>query len=207
MTEQRFQLAEKLRTYISKYGINDFNEEHLQKVGLTLEELKENFTDRKDIVKAILEHERRCFEEIFNEYNFEGWNAIDIMLIVSDEINNRFFNVSPSFTIMLSKAFPDIFEEHMQMRSDFIYEKIKINIEEGMEQGMYKKDISSEMIARMYIAKLNDIHNPDIYPPEGFTFATIFNNLIDGVIKNITNEEGRRYYKQRKQLYSILNFR
>lgn len=54
MTEQRFQLAEKLRTYISKYGINDFNEEHLQKVGLTLEELKENFTDRKDIVKAIL---------------------------------------------------------------------------------------------------------------------------------------------------------
>ena len=48
MTEQRFQLAEKLRTYISKYGINDFNEEHLQKVGLTLEELKENFTDRKD---------------------------------------------------------------------------------------------------------------------------------------------------------------
>ena len=181
MTEQRFQLAEKLRTYISKYGINDFNEEHLQKVGLTLEELKENFTDRKDIVKAILEHERRCFEEIFNEYNFEGWNAIDIMLIVSDE--------------------------HMQMRSDFIYEKIKINIEKGMEQGMYKKDISSEMIARMYIAKLNDIHNPDIYPPEGFTFATIFNNLIDGVIKNITNEEGRRYYKQRKQLYSILNFR
>lgn len=56
---------------------------------------------------------------------------------------------------MLSKAFPDIFEEHMQMRSDFIYEKIKINIEKGMEQGMYKKDISSEMIARMYIAKLN----------------------------------------------------
>ena len=51
MTEQRFQLAEKLRTYISKYGINDFNEEHLQKVGLTLEELKENFTDRKDISK------------------------------------------------------------------------------------------------------------------------------------------------------------
>ena len=70
---------------------------------------------------------------------------------------NRFFNVSPSFTIMLSKAFPDIFEEHMQMRSDFIYEKIKINIEKGMEQGMYKKDISSEMIARMYIAKLNDL--------------------------------------------------
>ena len=207
MTEKRYLLAEKLRTYISKYGINDFNEEHLKTVGVTLEELKENFSDRRDIVKAILEHERNCFAEIFEEYDFNGWNAIDIMLIISNEINNRFFYVSPSVTIMLSKDFPDIFIPHQEERSNFIYEKIKINIEKGMEQGIYKKDISSEMIARMYIAKLNDIHDPQIYPPEGFTFATIFTTLIDDVPKHITNEEGKRYYKQRKQLYSILNFR
>lgn len=207
MTEEKFILAEKLRNYISRYGINDFNEEHLKKVRLTLSELKKNFSDRRDMVKAILEHERVCFEEIFNEYNFEGWNAIDIMLIVSNEISNRFFEVTPSVTITLSEVYPDIFAEHLQVRSDFIFEKVKINIEKGMSQGMYKSDISSEMIARMYIAKLNDIHNPQIYPPEGFTFATIFNTLIDDVIKNITNEEGRTYYKQRKQLYRVLNFR
>lgn len=207
MVEKKYILADKLRTYISRYGINDFDEEHLKKVGLNIEELKEHFSNRQDIVKVILEHERKCFEELFNEYDFEGWNAIDIMLIISNEINNRFFNVTPSVTITLSEVFPEIFEDHLQKRSDFIFEKIKINIEKGIQQGMYKNDISSEMIARMFIAKLNDIHNPQIYPPETFTFATIFNNLIDNVIKNITNEEGRAYYKQRKQLYSILNFR
>lgn len=207
MTEEKFILAEKLRNYISRYGINDFNEEHLRKVGLSLGELKKNFADRQEMVKTILEYERKCFEDIFIEYNFEGWNAIDIMLIVSNEISDRFFEVSPAITITLSKVFPDIFEEHLQLRSDFIFEKIKINIEKGMEQGMYKKDVSSEMIARMYIAKLNDIHNPEIYPPEGFTFATIFTTLIDSVVKSITNEEGRAYYKQRKQLYRVLNFR
>lgn len=207
MTDKRYVLAEKLRTYIYKYGINDFNEVHLQKTGVTLQELKENFSDRRDLVKAILEHERKCFEEIFSDYNFEGWNAIDIMLMISDEINNRFFYVSPSVTITLAQAFPDIFEQHLEERTNFIYEKIKTNIEKGMEQGMYKRDISSEMIARMYIAKLKDIHNPEIYPPEGFTFATIFTTLIDNVIKNITNEEGKAYYKQRKQFYNCLNFR
>lgn len=207
MTERRNQLAEKLRTYIYKYGINDFNDEHLKTVGISLEELKENFSDRRDMVKAIFEYERHCFEEIFNEYDFEGWNAIDIMLIISNEINNRFFFVTPSVTITLSQVFPDIFEKHLDERSNYIFEKIKINIEKGIQQGMYKTDISSEMIARMYIARLNDIHNPQIYPPEGFTFATIFTTLIDSVIKNITNEEGRKYYKQRKQLYSVLNFR
>lgn len=207
MIENRYVLADKLRTYIARYGIKDFNEEHLKKVGLSIKELKENFPDRQEMIKAILEYERKCFEEIFNEYNFEGWNAIDILLIVSNEINNRFFNVTPSVTVILSDIFPDIFQTHLQKRSDFIFEKMKINIEKGMQQGIYKNDVSSEMLARMFIAKLNDIHNPQIYPPEEFTFATIFNNLIDDLIKNITNEEGKNYYKQRKQLYSVLNFR
>lgn len=207
MSEKKLQLAEKLRTYIARYGINNFNEENLTKVGLSLTELKEHFTGREDIVETILTHERKCFEEIFNEYNFDGWNAIDILLIVSNEINERFFNVTPSVTMALAKTFPEIYEKHKNLRSDFIYDKIKINIEKGMQQGMYKKDVSSEMLARMFIAKLNDIHNPDIYPPEGFTFNTIFSNLIDNLVKAITNEEGKAYYKQRKQLYSVLNFR
>lgn len=97
MTEKRYLLAEKLRTYISKYGINDFNEEHLKTVGVTLEELKENFSDRRDIVKAILEHERNCFAEIFEEYDFNGWNAIDIMLITAMKSTTVFsMSVLPS---------------------------------------------------------------------------------------------------------------
>ena len=90
MDEKKFQLAEKLRTYISCYGINDFSEERLKKAGLTSAELENNFSKREEIVELILTHERACFEKIFNEYNFDGWNAIDILLLVSNEINERF---------------------------------------------------------------------------------------------------------------------
>ena len=205
MTEKKCLLTEKLRTYVFRYG-TDLSDENLQKVNITREEINENFSDMEDIVNSIFERERICFEEIFDKYNFEGWNAIDILLLVGNEINDRFFNVSPSVTFKLAKAYPEIYEKHRLRRSDFIFEKIKINIEKGMQQGMYKNDVSSETVARMYIAKLNDIHNPEIYPPEGYDFATIFNNMIDSVIKTITNEDGWQYYKQRKQLYNVLNF-
>ncbi|MDR1755602.1 MAG: hypothetical protein LBR65_01390 [Culturomica sp.] len=207
MDHKKIELAEKLRKYIHHYGIHDFTEEHLNRVGLTLNELKQHFTSREDIVRTIWEHERNCFEAIFTEYNFDGWNAIDILLIVGNEINERFFHVTPSVTMQLAEAFPVLYEQHKNLRSEFIFEKFKINIEKGMEQGIYKDDVSSEMITRMCIARLNDIHNPEIYPPEGYTFATIFNNMIDHVVKSVTNEEGKNYYKQRKQLYSVLNFR
>ena len=205
MNEKQTQLIEKLRNYVYKYGV-DLTDENLAKLGLTRQEIDQNFSGMEEIARDILLQERLAFESIFDEYNFDGWNAIDILLLVGNEIYNRFFNVSPSVSYKLAKAFPDIFERHRSLRQAFIYEKIKINIEKGMQQGMYKNDISSEMVARMYLAKLNDIHNTEIYPPECFSFATIFNNLIDDVIKAITNPEGWQYYKQRKQLYSILNF-
>ncbi|MGL5684099.1 MAG: hypothetical protein ACRDDZ_13765 [Marinifilaceae bacterium] len=201
------ELIIKLRKYIAKYGLRELDDKKLESVGINPNDMKNFFNDREEIATKVLLYERSKFEEIFNEYCFEGWNAIDIFLIVSNEIDKHFFEVSPSYTINLASDFPEVFEQHMRLRSDFIYDKIKINIEKGMEQGMYIKDVSSEMIARMYISKLNDIHNPDIYPAEGFTFSTIFSNLIDNVIKSITNDEGKMYYKQRKQLYSILNFR
>ncbi len=59
MTEKRYTLADKLRSYIARYGINDLNEIHLKKVGLSIDELKENFSDRQDMVQAILEYERK----------------------------------------------------------------------------------------------------------------------------------------------------
>ncbi|MDR1273735.1 MAG: hypothetical protein LBK12_04220 [Odoribacteraceae bacterium] len=205
MDDAKCELIERLRNYVYRYGL-DLSESKLKTVGSTLAEVNRHFPGEEEIVAAILERERVCFEEIFDEYNFDGWNAIDIMLLVGNEINKRFFYLSPSVTFRLAQPYPDLYRRHLSARSGFIFEKIKINIEKGMKQGMYKNDVSSEMVARMYIAKLNDIHNNDIYPPEGFDFATIFNNMIDDVIKTITNEEGWNYYKQRKQFYSVLNF-
>ena len=205
MTEKQSLLAEKLRRYVYRYG-PEFLDDKLIKVGTTREEIDEHFSGVEDIVRTILEQERVCFEDIFDKYNFEGWNAIDIMLLVGNEINERFFYLSPSVTAQLAKKYPELYQEHLTARTHFIFSKIKINIEKGMQQGMYKNDVSSEMVGRMYIAKLNDIHDTEIYPPEGFDFATIFNNMIDDVIKTITNDEGWQYYKQRKQLYSVLNF-
>ena len=83
-------------------------------MGTSLEEINENFSDMEDIAKSIFEQERTAFEEIFKEYDFDGWNAIDILLLVGNEIHERFFNVSPSVSYKLAKAFPALFEQHKQ---------------------------------------------------------------------------------------------
>jgi len=206
MDKDFVQIIEKVRTCLFKKGVKDFSLKKLKKFGVSQTEVSKYVNSEEELVEKILEYERRSFESIFLEYNFEGQNAIDILFIVSQEINSRFERVSPSITIELEQYFPKVYRKHMDERMTFIFDKIQINIQKGMVQGMYRDDLSEEMVGRMYLSKLEDMHNPKLYPPERFKFGTIYDTMIDEFVKSIATEEGLRYYRQRKQLLGVLSF-
>ena len=64
---------------------------------------------------------------------------------------------------------------------------------------MYRDDLSIELIARLYISRLIDLHNPDFFPPDKFSFATLFEVMFENFIRGISNEEGIKYYKKQKK--------
>lgn len=206
MDKDFVQVLEKVREYLFKYGVNDITLEKVNDFGISTEEVSKFVGSVEELVDKLLEYERKCFEEIFEKNNFDGLNAIDILLYVSQEINDRFYNVSPSITLELEKYFPEEFGKHIDARMNFIYEKIQVNIEKGITQKMYRDDLSSEMVGRMYLSKLEEIHNPELYPPERFKFGTIFDTMIDDFVKGIATGDGLRYYRHRKQLLGVLSF-
>ena len=63
MTEKKCQLTEKLRNYVYRYG-TELSDDKLKKMGTSLEEINENFSDMEDIAKSIFEQERTAFEEM-----------------------------------------------------------------------------------------------------------------------------------------------
>lgn len=196
----------KIRQFIYDYNFKKISIEDAEKKGINVRELLLKYGSLSNIVEQILAYERAVFEQIFEDNNFDGLNAIDILLIVSQEISNKFYYLSPATTLGLKKQFPSIYQKHIQARLSFVYDKIKINIEKGIKQNIYKKDISSEMMARLYVSKLNELHDPEIYPASEFTFARIFSRLIRDFIYTNANKDGIQYYKQRKQLYNALYF-
>jgi len=155
-------------------------------------------SSKHKLVEKLLELERHNFEVIFSQYNFEGINAIDILLTVSKEIGEHFRDVSPSMTFDLKKYYPEIYHNHVNERIEFIFQKIQINLSKGIGQGMYRTDLSVELIARLYIRRLMDLHNPEFFPAEKFSFRTIFDVMIDNFIRGIATETGLAYYEAKK---------
>jgi hypothetical protein len=167
------------------------------KTSYSIDQLKRHFKDDSDLITQLLEFERHAFKEIFDENDFEGVNAIDIMMFVGKELSDKYDYITPSYSSDIRKHYPDVYEKHFQNRTDFIFEKIRINLTKGINQGMYRSDLSIELISRLYISRLWDIHNEDFFPPEKFSFNTLYEFMFDNLIRSIATDEGLKYYQQK----------
>lgn len=199
------EIIEKFRDYL--YTMNGKAvirmDEISLKTGISKKNLLRYVSGEEELVEKVLDFERNRFEEIFKIHDFEGVNAIDILLIVSKEMAEKFMDISPSVTFILKNHFPEIYQQHFILRRDFIYDKIQINLSKGISQGMYRDDISIELIARLYLSRLIDLHNPDFFPAEQFSFDTLFNVMFESFIRSIAKPEGLEYYETKKKNFKF----
>ncbi len=196
MNDHLKQILSKIRMLALDSGIETLTVQSIcDKLGICKDELFKYINDENDLVSKVLEFERNSFKEIFDEYNFDGMNAIDILLIVSKEMAGRYYNLTPAISRSLNQRFPEIYHDHLQKRVDFIFMKIQINLQKGISQGMYRQDLSIELIARLYLSRLIDIHNEDIFPPKQFSFHTLFEVMFDSFVRSIATPEGLNYFE------------
>jgi hypothetical protein len=203
--EQEFdKIIEKIRAYPFEQGIGGLTIKELsEKINVPESKIRKYVKDEAELVQKVLEFERESFKVIFDVHNFEGVNAIDILLTVSKEMALKFRNLSPALTFDLKKYYPTIYQDHINKRIEFIFKKIQINLEKGIRQGIYRDDLSIELVSRLYISRLLDIHDPNFFPPEKYSFEMLFNVMFDSFVRSIAKPEGLAYYEKKKKEFKI----
>ena len=191
-------LVEDVRKLLSGYTSNKFTFKNLAKdLKLPVKTLVSAFGNDSGLVEEILNYEQQNLENIFSDFDFTGTNAIDGLLVVSKEISKKFVNILPSITFDLRTRFPEVRQKFVEKRISFVNSKIKSNFEQGMQQGMYRPDLSAELVSRIYISRLIDLHNPDFFPNETISFPVLFDVMFDTFIRGICTDEGKNYYEKK----------
>ncbi len=204
MDDQLKKILSDIRMLALQEGIDNISVKSLcEKLNICEDIFYQHIRDENDLVVKVLEFERNRFSDIFDEYDFEGMNAIDILMIVSKEIASRYYDVTPTISVLLKEKYPKIYQEHFQQRMDFIFMKIQINLQKGISQGIYRNDLSIELVSRLYMSRLIDIHNEDIFPSDQFSFSTLFEVMFENFVRSIATPDGLKYFARKKK---SLNF-
>ncbi len=197
--KERFNLVKTIRNIALEDGVDSITIDKLE-VNPSIEKaiLKRYFTDDEQVAKGIFENEQQAFERIFNDEHFESNNSIDMLLAVSRLIAKNFSYLTPSLYHHYQKKYPDIFRGYFNSRANSVFNRIRENLTNGMQQGYYRNDLSVELVARGYISRLIDLYDPANFPAEEFSFDTFFNQMFETFVLSIVTEKGKRYWETKR---------
>jgi hypothetical protein len=122
-------------------------------------------------------------------------NAIDILLTVSHRVSEEIKEINPVLAFDLQKFYPSIYRDFVLKKRDHVFEQIKRNFEQGIREGLYRSDLDVELVSRLYVQKLIDVHNPDFLSSGDFSFEKIFQVMFDNHIRGIANANGLAHYE------------
>lgn len=199
-------LRESARLFM-KYGIRSLSMDDIcRELGMSKKTLYQYVESKSDLIARLLQYNFDDHIKIVHPLIRDEHNAIDVLLAVSRKVCLDMQNFHPSTIFDLQKYYPEIYKNHYDAKMIAIYNDIKANINRGIAEGLYRDDMDEELVARLYVQKLEDVHDPGFLASmatDVASYAKVFHVMFDNHIRGICNATGLAYYEKQKQ---YLNF-
>lgn len=174
-----------------KHGIRSVTMDDIAKhMGISKRTIYENFKDKDELLKHCLCRNKDQMKQHKMEVVQTSANVIEAIFRIMYEIAGTMNQVNPNFITDLRKYHFLVWKEHLLKHQDEHMADLKHLIYKGIEDGVFREDINVEIVSRMLNIQLKELSNDEIFPPEEFTRAEVFMNIIVNFTRGIATPEG-----------------
>lgn len=117
-------------------------------------------------------------------------NSIEELFEIKNFILKTLKNEKASPQYQLQKFFPEIHHNLKQKQLDVVNKCVTENIERGIKNGVFRKEINIPFITLIYFSGVNNIEDEDVFSPEQFTKKELLTTYLDYHIRAIATEKG-----------------
>ena len=192
--DQRLQnILEGAVALFKNYGLRSISmDEVARSMGMSKKTLYQYVDNKDDLIRKALEYiiEKTSSKDVEDR---ENYNAIDVLMEISRLVRLETVEINPNVIFDLHKYYPVIYRSIFVKKRDMIYDDVVRNFNRGIAEGLYREDIDIDLVARLYVKNLMEIHDPEFI---NVPFSKIFHVMFDTHIRSIVNEKGLEYYKQ-----------
>lgn len=188
-------LSESLRLFM-KNGIRSITMDDIAKeLGISKKTIYQYVANKTELVEKVLAYMSEQERIVCIDGDTTKMNAIDILLTVSRNVSRQLKDFNPINAFELQKYYPAIFREFVIRKRDHVFLQVKRNFEQGISEGLYRIDLNIDLVARLYVQKLEDVHNQEFLESVNFGFEKVFEVMFDNHIRGIANADGLAYYE------------
>lgn len=188
---QKQQILEKAEELYLKIGIKSVSMDDLARsLGVSKKTLYQYVENKNDLVNQIIECHINEEIEAVTEILKNSDNAIDEMLQVAKYVLNQLRKLSPTAVYDLKKYYRESWETIEKHNHFFVYNHMKSNIERGQKEEIYRDDVRSDIIAKLYVSQNFQIVDEDLFPLKEYDREKLFNQFITYHIRGIASPKG-----------------
>lgn len=183
-----------------KYGIKSMTMDDISRhLGMSKKTLYQFVENKNDLVKKVMnlhiDNQQNC---ICKMQDGSG-NAIDKFLEIGAFVNEHVRALHPSVIFDLKKYHFKAWSILNKHKREFIDSTIKANLEEGIKEGLYRSDMNTEVVARLYLALTNTLIDPDSFPEGDYSNEEIHKEMTQYHIRAVLSKKGTDYIKTKME--------
>jgi TetR/AcrR family transcriptional regulator, cholesterol catabolism regulator len=188
------QIIEQVATLFMRCGIKSVTMDDVARgLSISKKTLYLYFKDRKELVKKVMKYDMEREKTIISGIIEQQENAIDELIEINKHVSKRLQSVHPSIHYDLEKYYPDAWKIFLEYKVSFIYSCVKQNLEKGIKQGLYRKNLNTSIIAKIYVSRIYALFDPIVFPVSEYKFSEVHAEMLRYHIRGIASEKGIKY--------------
>ncbi|HEX7493693.1 MAG TPA: TetR/AcrR family transcriptional regulator [Bacteroidales bacterium] len=191
MNEELKNILLKVRELYMKYGIKSITMDDVaRELGISKKTLYQFVTDKDDLVGKFVDNEIALRQEEICKCFGTGFNAIEELFEISLLMNKLIRDQNPATEYDLKKYYPLHYQKTVKARREGIFSYILLNLEKGIKEGLYRKEINKDVIAKLYLWRSENTNFNDLFTAEEFSSIKLFVELLSYHVRGIATEKG-----------------
>lgn len=171
-------------------------------LGISKKTIYQHFKNKTKLVERTTFYMHKIISEGINRICSLEKNPIeeiyDIKSFVSDHLKNE--KSSPQF--QLKKYYPNIYDTIKKEQFEIMYQCVKSNINRGINLEIYRNNINTDFITRLYFSCVMAIKDDDLFPLEIFSKKMLLENYLEYHLRGICTPKGIQMFSVISEKYN-----
>jgi len=150
--------------------------EYSNKTALVEDCVMNKFCHLSDGIDVIIAMNKNAIEELY-----------EIKKYVMSHLNNE--KSSPQYQLM--KYYPKIHKNLKDQQFNKMHGCVLLNVQQGLEQGLFRDNIDPEFVARIYFTGMSSIKDQNVFPINRFPIAHLMDSFLEYHLRGIVTPKGK----------------
>ena len=186
-------ILNKARELMFQTGVKHVTMDDLAtQLGISKKTIYQYYKDKDALVSSVVENELANHALICNQSMQIADNAVHEIFLLMTVLQELFSSMNPLTLFEIEKYYPLAFDKIKKHKDDFIFSMISANLEKGIAEGLYRKDVDVTILSRYRLETSLIPFNIHVFHPSKFDMLKVNLQIIEHFVYGVATLEGHK---------------